>query len=178
MVTAAEIMGGQRMTKARAEALTEPGRYPEGTVTGLFLRIAPGGSKQWIQRVRINGVRVDKGLGPFPRVGIAEARNLAERNRALIHVGEDPWAGKQQNRAQAEERASALETRRAMPTFLEGCAVNGRGAGAHPQTRGEEDREVAPFSRTSRQGPAQHTPRPHHPRRRGSGRQTHLAHPP
>ena len=97
MVTAAETMGGQRMTKARAEALTEPGRYPEGTVTGLFLRIAPGGSKQWIQRVRINGVRVDKGLGPFPRVGIAEARNLAERNRALIHAGDDPWAGKQQD---------------------------------------------------------------------------------
>ena len=89
-------MGGQRMTKARAEALSAPGRYPEGTVMGLFLRIAPGGSKQWIQRVRVNGVRVDKGLGPFPRVGIVEARNLAERNRALIHAGEDPWAGKQQ----------------------------------------------------------------------------------
>ena len=123
MVTAVEIMGGQRMTKARAEALTEPGRYPEGTVTGLFLRIAPGGSKQWIQRVRINGMRVDKGLGPFPRVGIAEARNLAERNRALIHAGEDPWAGKKQIPAESAERASVQETRRTMPTFLEAARL-------------------------------------------------------
>ena len=123
MATAAEVMAGQRMTKARAEALTEPGRYQDGMVMGLFLRIAPGGSKQWIQRVRINGVRVDKGLGPFPRVGIAEARNLAERNRALIHAGEDPWAGKQQVRAEAAERASVQETRRAMPTFLEAARL-------------------------------------------------------
>ena len=123
MATAAEVMAGQRMTKARAEALTEPGRYPDGMVMGLFLRIAPGGSKQWIQRVRINGVRVDKGLGPFPRVGIAEARNLAERNRALIHAGEDPWAGKQQVQAEAAERASVQETRRTMPTFLEAARL-------------------------------------------------------
>ena len=123
MATAAETMGGQRMTKARAEALTEPGRYPDGTVTGLFLRIAPGGSKQWIQRVRINGVRVDKGLGPFSRVGIAEARHLAERNRGLILAGEDPWERKQQIRAHAAEWASAQETRRAMPTFLEAARL-------------------------------------------------------
>ena len=123
MATAAEVMAGQRMTKARAEALTEPGRYQDGMVMGLFLRIAPGGSKQWIQRVRINGVRVDKGLGPFPRVGIAEARNLAERNRALIHAGEDPWAGKQQVQAEAAERASVQETRRTMPTFLEAARL-------------------------------------------------------
>ena len=123
MATAAEVMAGQRMTKARAEALTEPGRYQDGMVMGLFLRIVPGGSKQWIQRVRINGVRVDKGLGPFPRVGIAEARNLAECNRALIHAGEDPWAGKQQVQAEAAERASVQETRRTMPTFLEAARL-------------------------------------------------------
>ena len=123
MATATEIMGGQRMTKARAEALTTPGRYPEGTVMGLFLRIAPGGSKQWIQRVRVNGVRVDKGLGAFPRVGIAEARILAERNRALIHAGEDPWAVKQQIRARPAEQAPAPETRRTMPTFLEAARL-------------------------------------------------------
>ena len=123
MATAAEIMSGQRMSKARAEALTTPGRYPDGTVMGLFLRIAPGGSKQWIQRVRVNGVRVDKGLGPFPRVGIAEARILAERNRALIHAGEDPWAVKQQIRARQAEQAPAPETRRTMPTFLEAARL-------------------------------------------------------
>ena len=123
MATAAEVMDGQRMTKARAEALTEPGRYPDGMVIGLFLRIAPGGSKQWVQRVRINGVRVDKGLGPFPRVGIAEARDLAERNRALIRADADPWVGKQQVRAEAAERARAQETRRTMPAFLEAARL-------------------------------------------------------
>lgn len=123
MATATEIMRGQRMTKARAEALTTPGRYPEGTVMGLFLRIAPGGSKQWIQRVRVNGVRVDRGLGPFPRVGIAEARRLAEGNRALIHAGEDPWAGKRQMPAESAERVPVPESPRTMPTFLEAARL-------------------------------------------------------
>lgn len=123
MATASEVMAGQRMTKARAEALTEPGRYPDGTVTGLFLRIAPGGSKQWIQRVRVNGVRLDKGLGPFPRVGIAEARIVAERNRALIHAGEDPWADKQEVRADTAERALVREPRSSIPTFLEAARL-------------------------------------------------------
>jgi len=39
--------------------ISEPGLYGDGNT--LFLRVAPGGSKQWIQRLTIHGRRRDIG---------------------------------------------------------------------------------------------------------------------
>lgn len=119
MATAAEVMGGERMTKARAEMLTEPGRYPEGTVSGLYLRVASPTSKQWVQRIWVDGVRVDKGLGAFPRVGIAEARQMAERNRTLVRAGTNPWAAKRAAQGASQDATKERKARAGMPTFLE-----------------------------------------------------------
>ena len=69
------------------------------------MRVAPGGSKQWVQRIVINGKRRDLGLGGFPLRGLAEARDIAFENRRAARLeGRDPLA---------EKRRSAL------PTFAE-----------------------------------------------------------
>ena len=41
--------------------LNKPGMHGDGD--GLYIRIAVGGSKSWIQRITIGGKRRDVGLG-------------------------------------------------------------------------------------------------------------------
>lgn len=52
-----------------------PGRHQDGN--GLM----PSRSRQWIQRLVVHGKRVDVGLGGFPIVSLAEARDKAFANR-------------------------------------------------------------------------------------------------
>lgn len=81
-----------KLTAVRIKGLTEPGRYSDGNT--LFLRIAPGGSKQWVQRIVIDGKRRDMGLGSWPVISLAEARRKAMDNRRLVANGGDPRAEK------------------------------------------------------------------------------------
>lgn len=81
-----------KLTVALVRAVSRPGMYGDGGT--LYLRVAPGGSKSWIQRITINGRRHDIGLGGFPLVTLAEARDAAFENRRLARRGGDPLADK------------------------------------------------------------------------------------
>ena len=85
-----------RLTTARAKALSKQGMY-HADVT-LYLNIARGGSKSWIQRITIEGKRRDIGLGPFPVIGLAEARRRAFENRVEVASGRDPLADKRRTK--------------------------------------------------------------------------------
>ena len=65
-----------------------------GDGAGLYLRVASGGSRQWIQRITIDGKRRDLGLGGFPAVSLARARQVAHANRSTVAEGRDPLAEK------------------------------------------------------------------------------------
>ena len=80
------------LTHARVKALKAPGRYGDGG--GLYLNVAKGGSKSWVQRIATGGKRRDIGLGGFPAVSLAEARERATENRDAIAEGRDPVAEK------------------------------------------------------------------------------------
>ena len=82
----------EKLTTARAKSLSASGMYRADST--LYLNIARGGSKSWIQRIAIGGRRHDIGLGPFPVVGLAEARRRAFANRVAIAEGRDPLADK------------------------------------------------------------------------------------
>ena len=77
-----------KLTIARVKSLTTPGRYGDGAT--LYLFITPGGTKSWVQRVTIAGRRADIGLGAYPAISLAKARQLAAANRTLIAEGGDP----------------------------------------------------------------------------------------
>ena len=81
-----------QLTTARAKSLSKPGMYRADPT--LYLNIARGGSKSWIQRIAINGKRRDIGLGSFPVIGLAEARRRAFANRVAVAEGRDPLADK------------------------------------------------------------------------------------
>ena len=66
----------------KAKSLSVPGLYRADPT--LYLRIAPGGPKSWVQRLTIHGRRHDLGLWSFPLVSLADARGKAFDNRRAV----------------------------------------------------------------------------------------------
>ena len=81
-----------KLTAAKLKSITEPGRYGDGD--GLYLNVATGGSKSWVQRIVIHGKRRDVGLGSYPAISLAQARRKAAENRVAVADGRDPLAEK------------------------------------------------------------------------------------
>ena len=79
-----------KLTVRKMATLTTPGMYADGAT--LYLRVAPGGSKQWVQRLAVQGKQTDRGLGGFPLVSINQAREKAFDNRRVARAGGDPFA--------------------------------------------------------------------------------------
>ncbi len=70
--------------------LDKPGLNFVGGVAGLALQVADSGARSWILRVLVGGKRRDMGLGGFPDVTLAGAREAARAARAKIKEGIDP----------------------------------------------------------------------------------------
>jgi integrase len=87
-----------------------PGRYGDGTVKGLMLVVRDNGSRAWVLRYQIGGRRRDMGLGPYPEVGLADARDKALDARRLIkRDGKDPIAERGRAKVKTfKEAAKAL----------------------------------------------------------------------
>ena len=78
-----------RLNVKEIKAISEPGRYSDGN--GLYLNIAPSGTKSWVQRVRVDGKRTDRGLGSVGKVSLADVRKVALANLAAIKSGRNPF---------------------------------------------------------------------------------------
>jgi len=104
-----------------------PARFGDGG--GLYLQVAPGGSKSWLFRFMLYGKAREMGLGPVGEppggVPLAEARKLAATARASLREGRDPIAARQEHKA--ELRRAALEA--AERTFKAEALVKAKSAG-------------------------------------------------
>ncbi|TYB81758.1 tyrosine-type recombinase/integrase [Maritimibacter fusiformis] len=95
-----------------------------GGVSGLLLQITPGGAKSWILRTVIAGKRRVIGLGPYPGVGLADARNAAREMKTQIMDGRDPVAEREARKAELAAAARrSLTLREAVERFL---AIKGK----------------------------------------------------
>lgn len=72
---------------------------PVGGVAGLYLQVTPNGGKTWILRAAVAGKRTEMGLGGFPSVTLAQAREKAREARSKIDQGIDPLAERKAARA-------------------------------------------------------------------------------
>lgn len=70
--------------------LTKPGRWSVGGVAGLALQVTESGARSWVLRLRVAGTQREMGLGSFPSVTLADAREQARRQRARVAEGADP----------------------------------------------------------------------------------------
>lgn len=63
-----------------------------GGVDGLQLQVTPTGARSWLLRVMIKGMRRQLGLGAFPDVTLAQARERAREIKDQVWRGGDPLA--------------------------------------------------------------------------------------
>lgn len=82
--------------------LTKPGLYAVGGVAGLHLQVRGVDARSWILRATVGGKRRDIGLGGFPDVPLADAREKARHTRAQIEQGIDPVNVKREARSALE----------------------------------------------------------------------------
>lgn len=82
------------------------GRYGDGG--GLYLQV-DGASKSWLFRYKRNGRTRYMGFGPLELVTISDARAKALECRKLLHIGADPIAARDTERAKRQlEQAKSL----------------------------------------------------------------------
>jgi integrase len=72
--------------------LVTPGKHAVGGVAGLMLQVTGTGARSWILRTMVGGKRKEIGLGAFPGVTLAQAREKARETRRIITEGRDPVA--------------------------------------------------------------------------------------
>ncbi len=70
------------------------GRHGDGR--GLFLYVKPTLARSWVLRYQVQGRRHDLGLGAYPDVTLAMARQKATDARRMILEGDDPIAKRRQ----------------------------------------------------------------------------------
>ena len=99
----------QKLSVLKVKTLNQEGMHSDGN--GLNLKVSKTGSKSWIHRYMINGKAVMMGLGAYPEVTLAEARERVAANRAKIRAGVDPMTEKKEKVATIRiERARDVMT--------------------------------------------------------------------
>ena len=84
---------------AQVAALWRRGTNHVGGVRGLILNVTMYGSRSWVLRYQVAGKRRDLGLGSYPSVTLADAREAARAARAKLAQGIDPIEDRRRARA-------------------------------------------------------------------------------
>ena len=103
----------------------KPRYHAVGGVSGLLLQCRPPasetamGGKSWILRTVVGAKRRDIGLGGYPDVGLADAREAAREIKAKIKAGIDPVAErKQAKQALIRDQGKAMTFEAAARTYI------------------------------------------------------------
>ncbi|MDP3165239.1 MAG: integrase arm-type DNA-binding domain-containing protein [Hydrogenophaga sp.] len=117
--------------------LSAPGLHPVGGIgaQGLALQIAVSRAnpeqltRAWVLRVMVGGKRRDIGLGGFPEVALASAREKARVAREQIKQGIDPVRERQRQRSDAKAaKGRALTFKTAATLFMDEKSAGWRNA--------------------------------------------------
>jgi integrase len=91
-------MAVEKLSALKVERERRPGLYGDGG--GLYYRVAPGRTRGWIFRFKIQGRSRDMGLGSVETFGLKEAREMARECRKLLYRGIDPIEDRRRRRQQ------------------------------------------------------------------------------
>jgi integrase len=89
---------------------TKAGVHFVGGVAGLALQVLPTGGRTWVLRVMVGGRRREIGLGGYPDVTLAGARDKAREARDKIVRGIDPVAERRAARSSLDSKNAATKT--------------------------------------------------------------------
>ena len=94
------------MTALEVSRLKMDGAYAVGGAAGLYLQVI-GGSRVWVYRYMFMRQRRRMGLGSYPSISLAAARDAARAARVLRDSGVDPIKERQDTREAARREAAA-----------------------------------------------------------------------
>jgi integrase len=97
-----------RLTALKVERARIRGMYADGG--GLYLRVTPDGTKNWVYRYMLDGRPRWMGLGPLALYSLQEARAKALDARKLRHEGIDPIDTRRAHRAKVRIDAAKVIT--------------------------------------------------------------------
>jgi hypothetical protein len=103
-----------------------PGKYCDGA--GLWLIVRDDGGAQWVLRVTVHGRRREMGLGGYPEIGLAAARDLADRWRTMAKQGRDPVKEREREARAARREDISLAVLTADAFEARKAALKGDGA--------------------------------------------------
>ena len=98
------------LNQMKAKSL-DPGKYSDGQGLWLIKRSKTAG--KWVLRLSQNGKRREMGLGRWPDVGIAEAREHAQKARQKMRNGHDP--------IEERRKQQRIVKRVSLKEAIEGC---------------------------------------------------------
>jgi integrase len=94
-----------------------PGMYADGA--GLYLRVTPGGARNWVLRYMLHRKPRWMGLGPLSLYGLADARMRALDARRKRHDGIDPIEARRAERIrQRLEAAKAITFKQCAESYI------------------------------------------------------------
>jgi len=108
--------GMPRLTALKLKGLVKPGRYGDGG--GLWLQVRDEEHRSWLFRFTAGGRQRQMGLGPFPDVGLADAREAARKCRALVREGVDPIEARRRGREAALAESNQLTFQQVADRYL------------------------------------------------------------
>jgi integrase len=124
------------------------GLHAAGGVPGLMLNVTATGARQWVFRYRLDGKRHDMGLGGFPEVAAALAREKAAAYREALRQGRDPLLDRRTAvQAAVLERQGRRTLAELLPDFLAARTAGLRNAKHAAQWRSTLETYAAPLLR-------------------------------
>lgn len=99
----------KELSALEVKRLTSPGMHTVGGVTGLYLAVNQNMARSWILRTKIGGKRKEIGLGSYPTVTLAAARDLARETFRQISDGRDPVEERKAQKSAAARDAVTFE---------------------------------------------------------------------
>lgn len=122
----------KQLSAAEVAQLKAPARthlHYVGGVPGLALQVMPSGSRSWTLRFTLGGRRRDMGLGTYPAVTLAQAREKGRQAREQLDAGLDPIAERRKARsALLAQAAKAVTFEDAARTLIDAKSPEWRSA--------------------------------------------------
>ncbi|OYV32468.1 MAG: hypothetical protein B7Z80_26865, partial [Rhodospirillales bacterium 20-64-7] len=100
-----------KLNALAVKGLTKPGIYSDGA--GLNFQVRGPDARAWVFRYTLRGKAHWMGLGRYPEVGLADAREAAGAARKVLANGKDPLT----ERRAAEAARAAAEAAAVVRTF-------------------------------------------------------------
>ena len=110
----------KELTPLAVSKIKLTGWHAVGQVAGLGLKVSPSGARAWVLRTMVAGKRREFGLGGFPTVTLASARERARSTLDAVFAGVDPIAAKREAKsALIAKKAKAVTFKKLATQYID-----------------------------------------------------------